>query len=453
MIKKWLVLSLLLLPALTPAKQKYALIIGINDYKSQDIDDLRYSVADAQYLQEALTRFARYKEQNVHLLVDDQATYNNIRREIFWLGQVAKPEDEVFFYFSGHGTRIVDTDNNEEDGLDEAFCPYETDLDDESTVLVDDEIGHWFRRIESKEVVVVLDCCHSGGAAGKSLVSDGGRGVNMASKGAKGSMTNKDVDPYSFDLSLENKIVICGSAADQQSYEDNKLKHGIFTYYLCEGIRGNADANQDRDITTGELYDYTNKSTLEFARTLQKKQTPEKFGTLNNAVIVELNRQIADVVHFDKDLRMVMLNIGGNLVKPGDRFVIRKSYQAHSRGITIGDQDIFIVEISETKNGQSMAKIVEEFFSRITIDDSSLPNYYAERINYGSISIFTQPWSTVFLDGKDMGPTPLVLRDVREGEHKLEFRMVFDGYPGRVEKTIMIEANKNLCISEKFAQK
>ncbi len=447
-----ILLLLSFMPGLIVAKQKYAVIIGINDYQNPAIEDLRYSVADARYLRESLTRFARFQEQNVHLLLDDQATFNNIKKEIYWLGQVAKPEDVVFFYFSGHGTRVTDSDRNEEDGLDEAFCPYGTDLEDESTVIVDDEIGHWFRRIEAKEVVVVLDCCHSGGAAGRSLEDDGGRGLNMVHSGARGA-ANREADPYSFDLSLEDKIVICGSAADQQSYEDNKLKHGIFTYYLCEGIRGNADYNQDQDITTGELYNYTNTKTLDFARSLQKKQTPEKFGTLDDAVVVELNKQMADLVLFDKDLHEVMLNVGGNRVKNGDKYMIRKSYQSLARDLTIGDKEIFVAEVYKVEANQSSAKIIQEFFPGLNISSSSLPDYYAERLNYGTISVYTQPWSTVFLDGKEIGPTPLVLRDVSEGEHQLEFRLVFDGYPGKVQKKIVVEANKTVRVAEKFAQK
>jgi hypothetical protein len=454
MKKTFLFLVLILLPGLAPAKQKFAVIIGIDDYQSKQINPLRYSIADAKYLQDALLRFGRFKKENVHTLLGAEATGSEIENEIYWLGEMAKPEDTVVFYFSGHGTRVVDTDGNEEDGMDEAFCPWDTNLGRENTVIVDDELGYWFRRIKSKEVIVILDCCFSGGAAGRGLENDGGKGITMSQPGARGQMTgSKELDPYSYDLSLDNKIIISASAADQQSYEDVKLQHGIFTYFICEGIRGSADTNQDQDVTTGEIYDYTNNRTLEFARGLMKQQTPQKFGTLNNAIVVELNKQIADLLYFDRDLRTVLINVGGKMVKKGDKYVIRKSYQMHGRDLTIGDKDIFVVEVTTVQENESEATIIQEFYPGISLDASTLPEYYAERVNYGSISLNTQPWSTVFIDGKEIGPTPLVIRDVSEGEHKLEFRVVFEGYPSTVEKKIVVEANKTVRMVEKFAKK
>ena len=54
---------LLLISSLTVA-EKYALLVGINDYQN-DIGALKYCVADVQAFQQALIQTAGYKNQNV----------------------------------------------------------------------------------------------------------------------------------------------------------------------------------------------------------------------------------------------------------------------------------------------------------------------------------------------------------------------------------------------------
>ena len=38
--------------------------------------------------------------------------------------------------------------------------------------------------------------------------------------------------------------------------EDDKHRHGLFTYYLLRGLRGDADTNRDGVVTLGELAGY-----------------------------------------------------------------------------------------------------------------------------------------------------------------------------------------------------
>ncbi|MBN1351608.1 caspase family protein [candidate division KSB1 bacterium] len=435
------------------AKEKYALVIGINDYKSPRIRDLNYSEADALYLKDMLIRYARYKPQNVKILLGEAATYARIKSEIYWLGQAAEKDDDVFFYFSGHGTRVEDSDRNESDGMDEAFCPYETDIDNPASVILDDEIGHWFRRINAKQVIVVLDCCHSGGAAGRSLENDGSKGLEMGAASTGRGLLNPDDDPYARDLNVDNKFIMTASDADEQSFENPQLGHGVFTYFIGEAMRGDADANNDREITTLEMYDYTKAKTLEFAKSIKRQQTPNKFGTLDHAVIAEVNNQMCDLKLYDPDFKIIGLGIGGNMVKIGDIFIVKKNMQSYARDLEIADRDVFKIEITDVKSDFSEGKIIEEYIRNLAIDPDRYSDYYAVKQVLGSLSIITTPWSTVYLDGKDCGPTPLTIQDVPEGEHEIEFRIDVTGYPRRVQKNITVQGNSKQQLVERFEKK
>ena len=452
MLKRTIIFFVLMIVsvAILQAKEKYALLIGINDYKAPRIRDLNYSEADALYLKDMLIRYARYNPKNVKIVLGENATYSKIKKEIYWLGQVADKEDDVFFYFSGHGTRVEDTDGNEADQMDEAFCPYETDIDNPASVILDDEIGHWFKRIKSDKVIVVLDCCHSGGAAGRSLENDGSKGLEMAVSATAKGLLNTDVDPYSRDLSVENKFILTASDADEQSYEDPKLGHGVFTYYIGQALRGDADEDGDMDITTSEMYNYTKSKTIEFAKTLKHRQTPYKFGTLDNAVVAKVGDQMCDVKLFDRDLRIVGLGIGGKYINKGDVFVIKKSLQSGARDLEISDRDVFEVEITDVSSNYSEGRIKKEFFRNLNIDPSSYNDYYAVKKILGSISIITTPWSRVSLDGQDYGPTPLTIKDIPKGEHEILYNIDAVGYPEQVSRKIIIEGNKHIRVVENF---
>ncbi|MGZ3569085.1 MAG: caspase family protein, partial [Thermodesulfobacteriota bacterium] len=54
----------------------------------------------------------------------------------------------------------------------------------------------------------------------------------------------------------KGRVIITASDANEVSAEKDELKHGVFTYYLLEGLRGKADLDGDGVITIDELYRY-----------------------------------------------------------------------------------------------------------------------------------------------------------------------------------------------------
>jgi uncharacterized caspase-like protein len=51
-------------------------------------------------------------------------------------------------------------------------------------------------------------------------------------------------------------VIITASDANELSMERDDMKHGVFTYYLLEGLRGKADLDGDGVITVDEIYRY-----------------------------------------------------------------------------------------------------------------------------------------------------------------------------------------------------
>jgi uncharacterized caspase-like protein len=84
-----------------------------------------------------------YKREDMVTLTDDQQnpmsqpTKANILRAMHWLVKDARPNDSLFFHYSGHGGQTKDLDGDEEDGYDEVIYPVDFR---QAGHIVDDEM-------------------------------------------------------------------------------------------------------------------------------------------------------------------------------------------------------------------------------------------------------------------------------------------------------------------------
>jgi len=76
-----------------------------------------------------------------------------------------------------------------------------------------------------------------------------------------------------------NVTVFSASSGSEISSAWPEKKHGLFSYYLMKGMRGDADANNDKKITVGELGDYVKENVSDMAGMLDREQTPELTAT------------------------------------------------------------------------------------------------------------------------------------------------------------------------------
>ncbi|MBC6699350.1 caspase family protein [Hymenobacter puniceus] len=134
-----------------------ALCIGINDYAAAP---LQGCVADAHAWAAALQRRGFATE----LLLEAQATRQNILDGISRLLSESRAGDVVVVQFSGHGTQMRDENAGDEaDGQDEALCPHDYAR---GAFVLDDDLRAVFRRVPpGVNATFFADCCHSGSVA------------------------------------------------------------------------------------------------------------------------------------------------------------------------------------------------------------------------------------------------------------------------------------------------
>ena len=83
----------------------HALLIGIGQYEYTTLEGPPHDVAA---LKKILATRYKFKNENIHTLVDQEAVKSNILHKIELLTRTTRPGDRIFIYFSGHGTSRQD---------------------------------------------------------------------------------------------------------------------------------------------------------------------------------------------------------------------------------------------------------------------------------------------------------------------------------------------------------
>ncbi len=245
-------------------------ILGIEDYRYAP--DVTFARKDAARMREYFAKALGLKENNIYFRTDRDATQGEFRK-VFdpdqgWLAKRIDPDEtDIFVYYVGHGKPDIATG-------DSYLMPADSDPDYPATGYRLDELYHSLERLPARQVTVMLDACFSGRT---------GRGtqVEMLLEGTRGI----GVAPRRIEVG-ERLVVLTASAGNQVSSSYPEKSHGLFTYFLMRGLKGEADANQDRAVTMHELYTYVRLQVTSQAGRLDREQTPELRGDDIHRVIV-----------------------------------------------------------------------------------------------------------------------------------------------------------------------
>lgn len=211
--------------------KSYALIVGINEYISDDWPDLSYATRDA----EGIAAFSEGQGfDEVVLLLDEQAT----RSEIAYYLQDYFPErlreaDRLFFFFAGHGH--TDSRGGTAFGY---IVPTDGTGRTSSYISMQEIRGYSQRLGGARHQLFIFDSCYGG------LV--GTRGTAAVSSSIPQYMERITSRPA--------RQYITAGGAGEAVLDGGPEGHSYFTSYLLEGVqKGYADLNGDSIITFSEL--------------------------------------------------------------------------------------------------------------------------------------------------------------------------------------------------------
>ncbi len=232
--------------AAAAAPHRFALLIGINDYTASRLTTIRAAAPDRDWpnlagavndtaaMGELLVLLHGFGERDIVTLNDQSATRSAILSAANRLAEAAAKDDVVFFYFSGHGSQVKNSQSDEPDKLDESIVP--ADSRRGAPDIRDKELRRIFNAILDRgaHLTVMIDACHSGSAARGLLTLARPRGIRP---------DLRDVaDGGDYGPRPENRgaLVISASHDDEEAREardDRQTMHGAFTWAWMQAMR------------------------------------------------------------------------------------------------------------------------------------------------------------------------------------------------------------------------
>lgn len=255
------------------AGKMFAVVIGISqyDHTGSTIPNLQFADKDARSFLEFLKSPAGggLTDDAIALLLNDQATTQNIRHALFTFLTAAQPQDTVVIFIAGHGAP------DPHDPRNLYLLTADTKADDMGgTAFPMWQMQDVFDRIlKARKVLTIADTCHSFGFSGARMMGENGS-----------NLINQYVQHYA---SKGERAVITASDISESSFEDARWGngHGVFTYYLLKGLAGEADRNHDGVVTAGELFSYLRQTV---PQATDGKQNPRAMAGLANGMPVSV---------------------------------------------------------------------------------------------------------------------------------------------------------------------
>jgi len=250
-----------------------AVVIGVEKY--DHFVQAPYAENDATLIQDyfktvlGIDKVYIYKSKDVTGYFFDNVfdpSYGELQKAI------SKGNTDLFVFYSGHGIPSKDGTNAyllPSDGRIEAIEKQGYNLN---------KFYENLEKLGARSVTVFIDACFSGA----SRSSEAFKPDNLVAM--KGVRIKPNVSsPWNDNPRF---TVFSSSSYDETSLAFDPSETGLFTYYLCAGLQGKADANGDKKITSAELERYISEQVKESSMKIRGLQSPQFHGD-ENIIITE----------------------------------------------------------------------------------------------------------------------------------------------------------------------
>lgn len=224
------------------AQKTYVLLSGVSNYGDPSIN-LYNTTKDVKQMKKI---WSNQKNTLVAIVTSKYANHDNLISKLNSIVQLAKPEDNVIFYFSGHGNvgGIFTSDG---------------------TMFRYQEIVNILKQAKAQNVICFIDACMSGSV--------------------------KDISQNNYGIGADYPKITFVTASDGNEYsvENNWVGNGFFTKALLKGLRGKSDKNKDKRVTLIELFNYIYNDVTARTKNYKERQHPQLVGpgSMHNLIITK----------------------------------------------------------------------------------------------------------------------------------------------------------------------
>jgi uncharacterized caspase-like protein len=203
---------------------------------------------------------------NIKVLTNEEVSIVNTKKTLVrWLkNRTVENKTDVYLFYSGHGLASL-----EEQDL--YLLPYEGDPDFLNySSLKRKEIFNDINEHLPRSVTVFLDTCYSGQTRDEEVLIASAKPIFL-------EVDEKDIP--------SNFTVFTASANNQIASSFKEAGHGLFSYYMMQGLEGKADANNDQQITAYELFVYLSSNVSKQAESIGRTQEPQLLGGGDRVIV------------------------------------------------------------------------------------------------------------------------------------------------------------------------
>jgi len=231
---------------------RWAVLVGVNEYDDKaNYGRLHVCGKDVHALRDQLLA-GGFDPARIRLLTDDTAelpTRDNILVALKAIADATEPDDLLLFYYSGHG--------DEDAGESYLVARNGRRLVLSDTAVRISRVKEIMERAPARAKVIVLDACHSG--------------ADIGGKGPK---------PMSADFirrifeQAAGTAILASCMQGQLSYEWQAQERSVFTHFLLEALRGEADRDDKGFVTVQDANRHVVNGVKLWASQQNVSQTP-----------------------------------------------------------------------------------------------------------------------------------------------------------------------------------
>ena len=217
------------------SQKTYALVCGVSKYDDPtgSCVNLTYPAKGAKTIKKVYTKAGFITA----LLTSQHVTESNIMEKLNAIIKIAKPEDRIIFQFIGHGS----TGN---------IHLYQ------GTAFSYTELMSTLSKARTDKIFCIIDACQSGSA------------IKIADSNYK-------------ELEGAKPAFVMACRPNESTVETCVLASPVFTLALAKGLRGHADANNDKKVTLMELFRYVHSDMVNRGNSLGISLHPQLLGSNN----------------------------------------------------------------------------------------------------------------------------------------------------------------------------
>lgn len=227
----------------------YMVTVGINEYQNPAMNII-FAVEDADGFADEINSKGKDLYGEIHdiRLRNDKATAENLRTTLNGIQSKAVFNDVVIIYYAGHGANFGKSEKQKESFSGGWYLLTHEVIEGNRKYVSehafsDLELKAFLKRVKAGKVILVMDSCFSR-ALPETFTYGIGRDKNLVNL-AYGS----------------GATVIAAATGKQESQANANLKHGVFTYFLIDGMSGKADgivdgSEKNNKVEVKELADY-----------------------------------------------------------------------------------------------------------------------------------------------------------------------------------------------------